>query len=241
MTRAVRILRHLARNPEPIGVNQLANALGIVPSTCLHILRVLSDEGLVAFDPRTKRYRIGFGVLSLARAVLSQFELSRSVQPVLDELARRNGITSVFIERSDPRHLVVAAVAEGPDMFSVKITLGNSFPAFGSASGRCIAAYSGLNREELKRRFDAVRWQNPPTFETWLAEVELARSRKVGIDCGNFIRGVAVVAAPIVSPDDQVDHLVTCVIVEQQLTGSRLQQLESEVIAGANEISKAVF
>lgn len=238
--RAIRILRYLAKNPEPIGVNQLANSLDIVPSTCLHILRVMTEEGLVAVDPRTKHYRIGIGILSLARAVLSQYELSRAVQPALDKIARRNGVTAVFIERSDRKHLIVAGVAEGPDMFSVKITVGSSFPAFGSASGRCIAAYSGLDRSEIKREFSALRWQDPPSFSTWLEEVEMVPQNKYAIDKGNFIRGVTVIAAPIVSPSAEVDHLVTCVAVQEQLTETRIEQLIAEVVAGAADIKRVL-
>jgi DNA-binding IclR family transcriptional regulator len=61
VNRAVQILRYLAQHQDPIGVNQLAAELGLVPSTCLHILRVLVDEGLVAADT-SKRYRMGVGI-----------------------------------------------------------------------------------------------------------------------------------------------------------------------------------
>ena len=59
VTRAVAILRLLGRSDEPLGVHAIARALALIPSTCLHILRVLVAEGLVAFDPGTKRYRVG--------------------------------------------------------------------------------------------------------------------------------------------------------------------------------------
>ena len=55
VTRALAILRFLARSAEPVGVNPMARELELVPSTCLHILRVLQDEGLVDFESATKR------------------------------------------------------------------------------------------------------------------------------------------------------------------------------------------
>src|SRR5262245_50759090 len=66
VTRAVAILRHLGRSGEPLGVHAIARAVGIVPSTCLHILRALAAEEFVAVDPETKRYRVGAGLLSIA-------------------------------------------------------------------------------------------------------------------------------------------------------------------------------
>src|SRR5262249_50702680 len=44
VTRAVAILRLLGASEEPLGVNAIARALELVPSTCLHILRVLAGE-----------------------------------------------------------------------------------------------------------------------------------------------------------------------------------------------------
>ena len=72
VTRAVAILRALGRSEEPMGVNPLARQLELVPSTALHILRVLTDEGLVAFDPATKRYSIDVGILAIARSAIPE-------------------------------------------------------------------------------------------------------------------------------------------------------------------------
>ncbi|MBM0204693.1 helix-turn-helix domain-containing protein [Micromonospora sp. STR1s_5] len=72
VTRAASILRVLARSEAPLGVQAIARELKLVPSTCLHILRALVAEELVAFDPDTKRYRLDVGILSLARHLLKK-------------------------------------------------------------------------------------------------------------------------------------------------------------------------
>ena len=51
VSRAIKILRFLAGNGEPIGVVLLARQLEMIPSTWLHIIRVLPENGMVAFDP----------------------------------------------------------------------------------------------------------------------------------------------------------------------------------------------
>src|SRR5258705_1090057 len=67
VTRAVAILKYLARVEAPVGVVQLAGALNMIPSTCLHILRVLSGDGLGSFQPASKKKQLGGGVLALAK------------------------------------------------------------------------------------------------------------------------------------------------------------------------------
>lgn len=70
ITRGVAILRLLSRSREPLGVHAIARELGLVPSTCLHIVRALAAEGLLVMDVATKRYTLDAGVLALARNLL---------------------------------------------------------------------------------------------------------------------------------------------------------------------------
>src|SRR3977135_646670 len=94
VTRAIAVLRLLGRSRTPMGVKAIAQALDLVPSTCLHILRALVSEQLVKVDPGTKHYSLGIGMLSLARAVLESGGFSNLVQPELDRLSGRYGVTA---------------------------------------------------------------------------------------------------------------------------------------------------
>src|SRR3990172_6787862 len=79
--RAVALLRLLGRSEESLGVHAIARALGLVPSTCLHILRVFVAEALVAFDPSSKRYRLDVGILTIARSALRRNGFAETLQP----------------------------------------------------------------------------------------------------------------------------------------------------------------
>jgi DNA-binding IclR family transcriptional regulator len=89
--RAIAILRLLARNDLPLGVQAIARELRLIPSTCLHILRVVVAQEFVGFDSDTKRYRLDAGVLSIARAVLGRTSFSQLAQPTLDRVAKDHG------------------------------------------------------------------------------------------------------------------------------------------------------
>lgn len=235
-TRAVRILRRLAEADEPMGMSQLAVELDLVPSTCMHILRVLSAEGLVTTDPASKRYKIGIGVLSLARGFLNQSNLLMTVQPRLDRIARQRRVTAVYVERSDPSTLVVSAVAEGSDMFSVKVTVGTSFAMYSSASGRCFAAADARDKAHLRALFESLRWQNPPDFETWHSDVRAVPERGFAIDAGHYIRGVTVIAAPVVR-SGPLHSCVAAVCLKEQSSQERLALLAAELGNAAREIA----
>jgi len=112
VTRAVAILRLLGRSEEALGVHAIARALTLIPSTCLHILRVLVAEGLVAFDPETKRYRAGAGLLTIAKGVLRRPGFAELVQPELDRLSRVHGVTAIG-EETWPRSATNRREAKG--------------------------------------------------------------------------------------------------------------------------------
>lgn len=229
VTRSIAILRFLARSQAPVGVVQLANALGIIPSTCLHILRVLNSEGLVSFEPLTKKYQLGAGVLALANDFVSRNSLVQVVRPHLEDVSRRHRCTTVAVEPSGPDHyIVIAATSENQGM-SVRVTVGTRVPAMISATGRCLAAYGHWSQAELKRKFARLRWQNPPSFETWYAEIEETRRRGYGLDVGNYIRGITIVAAPILGDGETVIGALVSVKVSDQLSASELETLACEL------------
>src|SRR5689334_13919895 len=94
VSRAVAILRLLGRGTQPVGVKAIAAELGIVTSTCLHILRVLVAEELVRVDD-AKRYSLGAGMVALARSVIETNSFPAAVQPVLDRLSKAWSVTAL--------------------------------------------------------------------------------------------------------------------------------------------------
>jgi DNA-binding IclR family transcriptional regulator len=118
-------------------------------------------------------------------------------QAPLDALARRWGATAVCVQAAGLKHIVVVAICRMDSAIRMRVEIGSRFPALISATGRCLAAAGDYPPEELKRRFDALRWDRPPDFATWLKEVRRARANGYAVDDGQYISGVAIIAAPV--------------------------------------------
>src|SRR5580698_1113989 len=156
LSRGIAILRLLGRGDAPLGVHAIARELGLVPSTCLHILRVLTEERLLSFDPVSKKYHVAVGLVALARLALRGHTFAAVVQPELDQLAARYGATAV--EASGLEHMVVVALARAASPLRVHVDIGSRFPALISATGRCFAAFSNNHPADLEARFARLRW-----------------------------------------------------------------------------------
>jgi len=238
VSRAAAILRLLGRSSEPVGVQFIARALGIIPSTCLHILRTLVAEEFVSFDPITKLYTLNAGVLMLARQWLSQDRFSAIAQAPLDGIAREYGVTAMGVQIVGLEHMIVVAMARSETMIQLHTQIGSRFPATISASGRCIAAFGDYERDELRRRFRGLRWDNAPSLAEWEAQVAETGVKGYAIDQGNYMAGVTVVAAPVFGVSSKLTHCLVVVGISGQLQDQMLARIGRDLRESAAQVSR---
>jgi DNA-binding IclR family transcriptional regulator len=215
LSRGIAVLRLLATSETPLGVHEIARALGLVPSTCLHILRVLAGERLIAADATTKKYSVAAGLVALARSALRHNAFPVAVQGDLEELSARYGATAIAVEASGLDHMIVVALARRASPLHLQVEIGSRFPALISATGRCIAAFGNHPWTEIKARFRKLKWEAPPSFAEWQAEVEATRACGFAIDDGLYIRGVSIAAAPVAMANGSVNALVVVGLSER--------------------------
>jgi DNA-binding IclR family transcriptional regulator len=240
VSRSIAILRLLGETKQGMGVKAIADALTLIPSTCLHILRVLVSEDLVRVDPSTKRYTLSAGMISLARSVLESGGFSHMVQPALDRLAATYGVTAMGVEITANQGVVVLALSKSNQPFRLHTDVGSQFDNLVSATGRLIAAHSGEGWAQLRKRFDAIQWDKPPKFETWKKDVEKAKLRGWSVDRDNFVVGLTVVAVPLFSEKGQLTHTLVVAGLSSHLPSALTQKLASSMLKEASDIEHSL-
>lgn len=238
ISRAVAVLRLLGKAEAPLGVQAIARELGLVPSTCLHVLRALVAEELVSFDADTKRYALEAGILTLARHWLRRNRFNDLAQPALDRIAHSFDVTALGAQIVDLDHIIVVAVSQAGQNLQLSTQIGSRFPALISATGRCIAAFGDYPEAELEGRFRKLRWDNPPTFEEWKSQVGRTRADGIAVDVGNYISGVTVVAAPVWKTRDKLSHTLVTVGIGGGLKRAGLQALQNALLSAARTLSR---
>jgi DNA-binding IclR family transcriptional regulator len=237
ISRAAAVLRLLGKSDRPLGVQAIARELGLVPSTCLYVLRALAAEELVSFDPDTKRYALEAGVLTLARHWLRRNRFTDIAQPALDRIAAEFGVTMLGVQIVGLDHIIVVAVAQSGQNFQLSAQVGTRFPALISATGRCIAAFEDHPEAELRSRFTKLRWDDPPTFEEWKSQVARTRSQGFAVDPGNYMAGVTVIAAPIHRSATRLSHALVAIGIAAGLKKGGLPALQDAMTAAARTLT----
>jgi DNA-binding IclR family transcriptional regulator len=237
ISRAAAVLRLLGKSDAPLGVQAVARELGLVPSTCLHVLRALVAEEFVSFDSDTKRYSLEAGVLTIARHWLRRNRFSNLAQPVLDRIAQAFDVTTLGVHIVGVDHIIVVAISQSGHGIQLRTEIGSRFPALISATGRCIAAFGDYPSADLEARFKTLRWDEPPTLERWKAQVNQTRALGFAVDPGNYISGVTVVAAPVWKTRDTLSHALVAIGVGSSLKRSGLPALQKSLLAAAQTLS----
>jgi DNA-binding IclR family transcriptional regulator len=237
IARAAAILRLLGRSDAPMGLQAIARELGLVPSTCLYVLRALVAEELVAVDSDTKRYTLEAGVLTLARAWLRRDRFADLAQPALDRIGRRFDATMLGVQIVGLDHIIVVAVGEAGNQVRLSAGIGSRFPALISATGRCIAAFGGYREADLEARFAKLRWEEAPTYAAWRTQIEETRAHGYAIDEGHYLAGVTVVAAPVWKLRGRPSHALVALGIGGALRRGGLTELGETLLAAARALS----
>jgi DNA-binding IclR family transcriptional regulator len=237
ISRAAAVLRLLGKSDAPLNLQSIARELGLVPSTCLHVLRALVAEEFVSFDPDAKRYSLQAGVLTLARQWLKRNGFTDLAQPVLDRIAQTFNVTALGVHLVGLDHIIVVAVSQSGQDFQLSTQIGSRFPALISATGRCIAAFGDHAEAELEARFRTLRWDEPPTFAEWKAQVSQTRVQGFAVDAGNYISGVTVIAAPVWRAPRKLGHALVAVGIGGALKRGGLKALQDALLSDARALS----
>jgi DNA-binding IclR family transcriptional regulator len=237
IARAAAVLRVLGQSTTPLGVQSIARQLGIVTSSAFYVLRALVAEELVAFDPDTKRYSLGPGVLTLAQYWFRRDRFAEMAQPHLDRIAQAFNTTVVGTHLFGLEPMIIVAVSQSASNFQLSTHIGTRFPALTSATGRCIAAFGGYPEAELEARFHDAPWDIPVPFHAWRKQVERARLRGFAVDQGSYVTGMTSVAAPVWTQPGKLTHAINAFGVTSALERRGMADLEDAILAAAQALS----
>ncbi|MDP3138106.1 MAG: IclR family transcriptional regulator [Burkholderiaceae bacterium] len=226
---AVSILRYLAEQSAPVGITQVARTLALNPSTCFNILRTLAGERFVFFDPATKTYKLGQGVADLAQGATIFGRNVDVVRGLIERIANDHDV-AVTLWRpvsEDRMLLILAAFTAGQTR--IHMSVGEHLPLLIGSAGRIMAAFMDLGVRELRRQFKQIRWEQPMSFEEYMAEVKEARDRGWSIDKGNYIAGISSVAAPIFDDAGRLIMACTATTFSQKLDMAQAERVGKEL------------
>ncbi|MGA0605269.1 IclR family transcriptional regulator [Phenylobacterium sp. VNQ135] len=236
---AIAILRQVAFQPTPLGVNALARAAGVSPSTCYNIVKTLTAEGMLEFDAVSKTYTAGSLLLSLGlRGAEGRRAFARCAF-LLEPFAEAQGATVVLWQVTSQR-LVLIGLAESGAATRIHMTAGFRLPLLAGAGGRCVAFALPVPKSTIEAQFPQLRWDNPPTLEKYLREVEQSRRRGWALDDGDLFSGISTVSVPLLDQHGRPAFILATSFFRGQRSKAELAKVGAALKALAPRVTAAI-
>ncbi len=228
LARAFALLRWVGEQEEPVGISEIARALGLSKATVHGLVHGLLAEGALE-EEAPKRYRLGPVLGTLAAQAAGTRSLEGVCRPVLEDLARRTRLTAI-LGIPEGRRLRVALAVEGGDGLRVAATPGVRIPLEAGATGKVAMAWGALEVPARPTRFTGRTSTDPRAVRAELARV---REQGVALDRGEYLPGVVAAAAPVLDGGGRLRGIVYAVGLEGALGEGTLEEVAAAVREGA--------
>ncbi len=200
-TRALRVLRFLASQPEPTSIDRIMRACALPRSTTYHLLTAMAEEGFVVHLPEEHRWGLGVAAFEVGSGYTRQEPLQRIARRQLAELADRTR-QSAHLAVLHGRDVLYVVEERAPGRPPLVTDVGVRLPAHLTASGRAIlAALPPAQVRALYPDADAFVHRHgtgPRTLSQLRALLADTRQRGFATEEGEVTPGLASVASAVV-------------------------------------------
>lgn len=236
LARAFQLLRWFTGEQlESIGVRETAAALGIAPSTAHNLLTALAAEGVLAQDPQSGRYTLGFELFHLAHRAIDQVPLRRLAMPHLRTLVgacNEGALLSLYVpERGE---LVTIAGVESTHPVRYVIEMYSWRPLHVGAAGRAVLAF--LPEPDRAALIAAQRDEAAELAQ----EIETVRERGYALTAGTRIQGAVGLAAPLFDAGGAVLGAVGLAMPAQRFDEGAVERLAMPLLACAKTLTAEI-
>lgn len=224
--RAVKILQCFV-DREELGISELAKELGLGKSSVFRMVAALERNGLMMQNPDTGKYRLGVGFLLLGSLVQERNELSRALNPIMQDIAEHFQATTHLAVLTGKDVTIINKISAGPIVY-MDSRIGGTLHAYCSATGKCILAFS--DEQTLSGILDGMEMeaQTPHTItdsKKLLLELQEIRNKGFSVDDEEAAEGLFCIAIPLITSNGQ---LLAALSVSGQKT--QLEPRQNEVV-----------
>lgn len=240
--RGLSLLEHLADAGQGLTLSDLAQRVGLAPSTTHRLLGTLESYGFVQLDEELGHWRVGVRAFSVGNAYLDNRDLTAQARPIMRQLMEGVGET-VNLAVLDHDEVVFVSQVECREMMRMVAKLGSRAPLHASGVGKALlAAFSEarlthlLSQRPLIQLTDNTIHQEAPLRQA----LGLIRQTGFAVDDEEHAVGLRCLAATL---HDQYAEPLGAISISgplARLPQERLPSLGTQVIEAAAAITAAL-
>lgn len=204
-SKAMRVLKFLASQPDPVPLERVMRACDLPRSTAYHLMAAMAEEGFVTHLADERRYGLGVAAFEVGSGYTRQAPLQRLARRPLATLADKVG-ESAHLAVPHGRDVLYVIEERAPGRPPLITDVGVRLPAHLTASGRAIlAALPPAQVRALypdKEAFVGRTGLGPTTLSALRTVLTETRQRGYAVEDGEVTPGLASIAAAVLDHND---------------------------------------
>ena len=236
--RALDVLLCFSRQTPELTMTQISERVGIHKSTVHRLLATLEEKHFVERDQSTGAYRLGLNMLQMAYLTLQRNDLRNIVARYLRQLSEEY-LETVNLSILDGPDVIYLDVVESPQRVKLAAATGQRLPAFCTASGKAILAFSPdeVVQQVLKHGMPRYTQNTLVSAESFFENLNQTRERGFALSDQEFEEGINAIAVPILDLANQPLASVAIAGPSYRLTKDRMIGIGEQILETAREIS----
>ncbi len=241
MRNTLRLLNLFTMDEPELNLSELAEKLEIGISTAYRLTAALMQEGFLAKDPVSKRFRLGASILGMGSIITAQFELCRFSAPVLEKLAAESG-ESAHLSIMKGNQVIYLQKVDSTHHVHLLSHIGRQNPVHCTSTGQVILAYQtdSLIDQVIGQGlppYTAKTVTSPQKFKELLSAV---RKQGYALSVEEMHMGISSIAAPVHEPSGQVTASVSIAGPASRIHLHKAPKLVQLVRKAADDISASL-
>ncbi|MGD9734425.1 MAG: IclR family transcriptional regulator [Solirubrobacterales bacterium] len=234
--RAMAAIEALSTAPEGLGVNELARAIEVNPSSASRLLATLEGGGLVARDGSGK-YRLGLRFLTLSDRVMARLDVRELARPYLHRLVEASGETTTLSIPTGGEAVTVDFVPGKSSVVSMA-RVGRPNPLHATAIGKTMLAFDPGARIPPARELTAFTERTITDPAALRAAVERVREAGWAESVGEREEDLAALAAPVAGVAGELVAIVGMQGPLGRMSAERRNEMRPALLDAAAALSR---
>lgn len=239
--KALDLLDIVAAQGRPTRLSDISALSGRPKATAHRLLRTLTKQGMLSYDPTDRTYSLGLRLVRLAHTAWRQASLAPMARAAVDALSAEVGQT-IHLAQLDQGQVLYVDKRNAVDPVAMHSEAGKISPAYCTGVGKAMLAFLPPDQQDRAvaqqsfYRYTPATLANPEALRAELAQI---RMDGLAFDREEHEPGIVCVAAPILASGRMVGGLSVTSAAARR-SASDLACLRPALISAAAEIGGAV-
>ncbi len=246
LARGCSVLAKVCKSDTQLSLSELAKESDLSIGAIQRLTYTLENIGLLERDPRTKRFRTGPRMISLALAIVHNMELTKVAHPFMQALSDEIGeVVGLGAMEGDSIILVDIINTQQPrQLLNINRNTGAIIPPHATSTGKAILAFLPDSRVEaiLSSQGLAKLTDNTITSNKVLKrELDQVRERGFATAFDENVYGMTTIGAPVRNSGGDVIAAMTIMIPSMKISKKKfVSAFRKKVVKTADKISAAM-